>query len=66
MAWFDGRGPCSYRLEREVNFVPEPFEFGYDREPGEHALCFTGRDPYNGRFREMVTMRDGGGFDLLS
>jgi len=64
MAWFDGREPCSYLLDRKVNFVPEPMEFGYERELGRHALCFTCRDPY-GRTMELVTMRDGGGFDLL-
>ena len=65
MAWFDGREPCSYLLDRERNFVPEPMEFGYERELGQHALSFTCRDPY-GRVMELVTMRDGGGFDLLS
>jgi hypothetical protein len=65
MAWFDGREPCSYLLDRTVNFVPEPMEFGYERELGQHALSFTSRDPY-GRVMELVTMRDGGGFDLLS
>ena len=64
MAWFDGREPCSYLLDRERNFVPEPMEFGYERELGQHALSFTCRDPY-GRVMELVTMRDGGGFDLL-
>ena len=67
MAWFDGRHPCSYLLDRQMNFVPEPLEFGYeDSELGRHALCFAATDPYNGRFCEMVTMRDGGGFDLLA
>ena len=65
MAWFDGREPCSYLLDRAVNFVPEPMEFGYEREVGQHALSFTCRDPY-GRVIELVTMSDGGGFDLLS
>jgi hypothetical protein len=65
MAWFDGRDPCSYLLDRGVNFVPEPMEFGYERELGQHALAFTCQDPY-GRAMELVTMRDGGGFDLLS
>ena len=64
MAWFDGREPCSYLLDRAVNFVPEPMEFGYESELGQHALCFTCRDPY-GRAMELVMMRDGGGFDLL-
>ena len=65
MAWFDGREPCSYLLDRAVNFVPEPMEFGYERELGQHALSFTSCDRY-GRVMELVTMRDGGGFDLLS
>jgi hypothetical protein len=64
MAYFDGREPCSYLLDRAVNFVPEPMEFGYESELGQHALCFTCQDPY-GRLRELVMMRDGGGFDLL-
>ena len=64
MAWFDGREPCSYLLDRAVNFVPEPMEFGYERELGQHALAFTCCDSY-GRMMELVTMRDGGGFDLL-
>ena len=34
MAWFDGREPCSYLLDPEQNFVPEPMEFGYERELG--------------------------------
>jgi len=65
MAWFDGREPCSYLLDRGVNFVPEPMEFGYERELGQHALSFTCHDGC-GRVMELVTMRDGGGFDLLS
>ena len=65
MAWFDGREPCSYLLDRAVNFVPEPMEFGYERELGQHALAFSCRDT-DGRVMELVMMRDGGGFDLLS
>ena len=65
IAWFDGREPCSYLLDRAVNFVPEPMEFGYERELGRHALAFSCQDSY-GRAMELVTMRDGGGFDLLS
>jgi hypothetical protein len=64
MAWFDGRQPCSYLLDRAVNFVPEPMEFGYERELGQHALAFACHDT-DGRAMELVTMRDGGGFDLL-
>jgi hypothetical protein len=65
MAWFDGQEPCSYLLDRAVNFVPEPMEFGCERELGQQALSFTSQDPH-GRAMELVMMRDGGGFDLLS
>jgi hypothetical protein len=65
LAWFDGREPCSYLLDRSVNFVPEPMEFGYESELGQHALCFTCTDEHE-RVMELVMMRDGGGFDLLS
>jgi hypothetical protein len=64
MARCDGVEPCSYLLDRTVNFVPEPMEFGYERELGRHALCFSCRDPY-GRAMELVAMSDGGAFDLL-
>ena len=64
LAWFDGREPCSYLLDRAVNFVPEPMEFGYESEVGRHALAFACRDT-DGRVMELVMMRDGGGFDLL-
>jgi hypothetical protein len=66
MAGMDGREPSSYLLDPAVNFVPEPFDFGYERELGRHALCFTCRDEDGHVAREMVVMRDGGGFDLLS
>jgi hypothetical protein len=46
-----------------VNFVPELL-FGYERELGRHALCFTGRLPHG--VREFVALSDGGGFDLLA
>ena len=55
MAWFDGREPCSYLLDRAVNFVPEPMEFGYESELGQHALCFTCQD--------AVRAGDGAGHD---
>jgi hypothetical protein len=64
LAWFDGREPCSYLLDRAVNFVPDPMEFGYERELGQHALAFACQDT-DGRAMELVMMRDGGGFDLL-
>jgi hypothetical protein len=63
MARFEGRDPCSYLLDPSVNFVPE-LMFGYERELGRHALCFTGRLPHG--VREFVAFSDGGGFDLLA
>jgi hypothetical protein len=63
MARFEGRAPCSYLLDPRVNFVPELL-FGYERELGRHALCFTGRLPHG--VREFVALSDGGGFDLLA
>ena len=66
MAWFDGREPVSYLLDREQNFVPEPLDFGYARELGSHALCFTVRDDEGCLVTEMVAMRDGGMFDLIA
>ena len=64
MAWLDGHDPSSYLLDREHNFVPEPLEFGYERELGRHALCFSCLSEW-GRLMEMVVMSDGGGFDLI-
>ena len=66
MAWLDGREPVSYLLDPKVNFVPEPLDFGYERELGRHALCFTLRDHDGYVVTEMVAMRDGGMFDLLA
>jgi hypothetical protein len=66
MAWLDGREPVSYLLDREQNFVPEPLDFGYERELGSHALCFMLRDDDGYVVTEMVAMRDGGMFDLLA
>jgi len=63
MARFEGREPCSYLLDPQVNFVPELI-FGYERELGRHALCFTGRLPHG--VREFVAFSGGGGFDLLA
>ena len=63
MARFEGREPCSYLLDPRVNSVPEMI-FGYERELGRHALCFTGRLPHG--VREFVALSDGGGFDLLA
>ena len=64
MAWLDGHDPRSYLLDRERDFVPEPLEFGYERELGRHALCFSCRSE-RGPLMEMVVMSDGGGFDLI-
>jgi hypothetical protein len=66
MAWFDGREPVSYLLDRARNFVPEPLDFGYERELGSHGLCFTVRDRDGYVVTEMVAMRDGGMFDLIA
>ena len=66
MAWLDGREPCSYLLDPEHNFVPEPLDFGYERELGRHALNFTIRDHDGYVVTEMVAMGDGGMFDLLA
>jgi hypothetical protein len=66
MAWFDGREPCSYLLDRRQNFVPEPLDFGYERELERHALNFTLRDDDDCFVTEMVAMGDGGMFDLLA
>jgi hypothetical protein len=63
MARFEGREPCSYLPDPQANFVPE-LMFGYEREMGHHALCFTGRLPHG--VREFVAFSDGGGFDLLA
>ncbi|MBV9193912.1 MAG: hypothetical protein JO168_07170 [Solirubrobacterales bacterium] len=66
MAWLDGREPVSYLLDREQNFVPEPLDFGYERELGTHALNFTVRDDDGCFVTEMVAMSDGETFDLLA
>jgi len=64
MAHFDGREPCSYLLDPNVNYVPE-LPLGGDDPLGRHALCFTGRHPDSGRRFELVTLPDGCAFDLL-
>jgi hypothetical protein len=61
MARFEGREPSSYLLDPTVNLVPE-LMFGYERELGRHALCFTGRLPHG--VREVIAFSDGGGCDL--
>ena len=64
LAHFEGREPCSYLLDPKVNYVPELPRGGED-PLGRHALCFTGRHPESGRRFELVTLPDGGAFDLL-
>jgi hypothetical protein len=64
LAHFDGCEPRSYLLEPAINYVPELPAGGPD-PIGRHALCFTGRYPENGRRFELVTLPDGGAFDLL-
>jgi hypothetical protein len=66
MAWFDGREPVSYLLDRAQNFVPEPLDFVYEHELGSPGLCFTVRDRDGYVVTEMVAMRDGGMFDLIA
>jgi hypothetical protein len=66
MARLDGREPWSYLLDPLENFVPEPLDFGYERELGLHALNFTLRDDKGLFVTEMVAMGDGGMFDLLA
>jgi hypothetical protein len=61
MARFEGREPCSYLLDPDVNFVPELL-VGYESELGRHALCFTARLPHG--VSEFVALSDGGGFGL--
>ena len=65
MAYFDGREPCSYLLDRAVNFVPEPMEFGYESRARPARAVRSPAATRYGRAMELVTMRDGGGFDLL-
>lgn len=64
LAHFDGREPCSYLLDPAVNYVPE-LPLGGADSLGRHGLCFTGRHPESGRRFELVTLPDGGAFDLL-
>ena len=64
LAHFDGHEPCSYLLDPKVNFVPE-LPVGGTSPLGRHALRFTGECPESGRRFELVTLPDGGAFDLL-
>ncbi len=62
MAGFDGREPCSYLLDRSVNYMPEMLPEGMERQLGRHGLCFTG--VALGELFETVVFPDGWGFDL--
>jgi hypothetical protein len=57
MARFEGSRPCSYRLDPEVNWLPEslPLDFPH----GTDGLCFC----HGGG--ELVVLPDGGGFALI-
>lgn len=66
MAQLDGREPCSYLLDRAVNFVPPADELpaGLERELGRNGLSFT-CEVAGGRRAELVMFPCGVGFDLL-
>jgi hypothetical protein len=64
LAHFAGREPSNYVLDPRVNEVPELPLGGHD-PVGRHALRFTGECPESGRRVELVTLPDGGAFDLL-
>jgi hypothetical protein len=66
MAELDGWEPCSYRLDRTVNWLPpiEEMPVGLERELGRHALSFSCRLP-TGHDAELVVFPSGHGFDLL-
>ena len=63
-AHFDGSEPRSYLLDPAVNLVPE-LPLGGEDPLGRQALRFTGSCPRSGRRVELVTLPDGGAFDLL-
>jgi hypothetical protein len=62
MAGFDGREPCSYLLDRSVNYVPEMLPERMARQLGRHGLRLTG--VALGETFETVVFPDGWGFDL--
>ena len=66
MAELDGREPCSYLLDRAVNWVPPADELlgGLEEQLGRHGLCFSCVLP-TGHNAEVVVFPSGTGFDLL-
>jgi hypothetical protein len=62
MAGFDGREPCSYLLDRSVNYIPEMLPDPMVRQLGRHGLRLTGMAL--GETFETVVFPDGWGFDL--
>jgi len=64
MAHFEGREPCSYLLDPQVNYVPE-LPLGGDDPRGRHALRFIASHPVSGRRFDLLTLPDGCAFDLL-
>ena len=56
MASFDGRQPCSYRLDRADNWLPESLPIGVPY--GASGLCFAHAGG------EIVALPDGAGFAL--
>jgi len=62
MAGFDGREPCSYLLDRSVNYIPEMLPDRMERQLGRQGLRITG--VALGELFETVVFPDGWGFDL--
>lgn len=56
MIRFDGRAPCTYRLDGSVNWLPESLPIGFPH--GAAGLCFA----HPGG--ELVVLPDGLGFSL--
>jgi hypothetical protein len=56
MVRFAGCEPCSYRLDRAVNWLPESLPVGFPL--GATGLCFVHREG------ELVVLPDGSGFAL--
>jgi hypothetical protein len=56
MARFDGRAPCSYRLDAAVNWLPESLPVGFPH--GADGLCFAHAGG------AVVVLPGGGGFAL--